>query len=86
LDLPPTALTNGFGTGRGDSRVYTTTISESHVFSPNFLNELLVAVNRNPNGQGTLADFTDWSQKLGLPNPFGVQGWPPRSPPAPSRK
>ena len=31
---------------------------------------MLVAVNRNPNGQGTLADFTDWSQKLGLPNPF----------------
>jgi len=73
---PADGLTNGFGTGRGDSRVYTATISETHVFSPNFLNEMLVAVNRNPNGQGTLADFTDWSQKLGLPNPFGVQGWP----------
>ncbi len=73
---PADGLTNGFGTGRGDSRVYTAAISETHVFSPNFLNELLVAVNRNPNGQGTLADFTDWPQKLGLPNPFGVLGWP----------
>ena len=34
------------------------------------------ASNRNPNGQGTLADFTNWSQNLGLPNPFGVTGWP----------
>jgi hypothetical protein len=73
---PADGLTNGFGTGRSDSRVYSATINHTHVFSPNFLNELLLAVNRNPNGQGTLADFTNWSQQLGLPNPFGVTGWP----------
>ncbi|MBV6430471.1 MAG: hypothetical protein IANPNBLG_00584 [Bryobacteraceae bacterium] len=73
---PADGLTNGFGTGRGDSRVYNISLTENHIFSPNFLNELLLAVNRNPNGQGTLADLTDWSGKLGLPNPFGVQGWP----------
>ena len=73
---PADGLTNGFGTGRSDSRVYTATINEVHSFSPSFLNELLLAVNRNPNGQGTLADFTDWAQTLGLPNPFGVSGWP----------
>ena len=73
---PADGLTNGFGTGRGDSRVYNFSLTENHTFSPTFLNELLIAVNRNPNGQGTLADGTDWAAKLGLPNPFGVQGWP----------
>jgi len=37
---------------------------------------LLVGVNRNSNGSGTLADFTDYPTQLGLPNPFGVTGWP----------
>lgn len=73
---PAEGLTNGFGTGAGDAKVYNIAVTETHVFSPNFLNELLLAVNRNPNHQGTLADFTNWSQQLGLPNPFGVTGWP----------
>jgi len=73
---PADGLIDGFGTGRGDSRVYNISLTENHTFSPTFLNELLLAVNRNPNGQGTLADGTDWAAKLGLPNPFGVQGWP----------
>jgi hypothetical protein len=51
-------------------------IVETHTFAPNFLNELLLAATRNPNGQGTLADFTAWAQRLGLPNPFGLNGWP----------
>lgn len=73
---PAETLTNGFGTGLNDTLVYSGTLTETHVFTPNFLNEALIAVNRNPNHQGTLADFTNWSQKLGLPNPFGVPGWP----------
>jgi hypothetical protein len=73
---PAAGLTNGFGSSRSDSRVYNASITETHMFSPTFIGELLVAVNRNPNGQGTLADFTDWAGQLGLPNPFGVQGWP----------
>jgi hypothetical protein len=44
--------------------------------SPNWLNELLVGVLRDPNHYGTLADFTDWAAQLGTPNPFGVTGWP----------
>ncbi|MDQ6664050.1 MAG: hypothetical protein M3Z23_06625, partial [Acidobacteriota bacterium] len=73
---PVDGLSNGFGTGLNDSLVYTGTLTETHVFTPTLLNEFLVAVNRNPNHQGTLADFTNWSQKLGLPNPFGSNGWP----------
>ena len=73
---PVETLTDGFGTGLNATTVFTGTITETHVFAPNFLNEFLIAANRNPNHQGTLADSTNWSQKLGLPNPFGVTGWP----------
>lgn len=73
---PAEGLTNGFGTGLSDTIVYSTSITETHVFTPTLLNEILIAANRNPNHQGTLADFTNWSQKLGLPNPFGSNGWP----------
>ncbi len=73
---PVETLTDGFGTGLNATTVNTGTITETHIFTPSFLNELLIAVNRNPNHQGTLADFTNWGQRLGLPNPFGVTGWP----------
>src|SRR5206468_3988701 len=46
---PADGLSNAGGTSRSDSRVYNTTITETHIFSPNFLNELTLAVNRNPN-------------------------------------
>lgn len=73
---PAEGLANGFGSGLNDTYVYSGTLNETHLFTPNFFNEALIAVNRNPNHQGTLADFTNWSQQLGLPNPFGVTGWP----------
>ncbi len=73
---PADGLSNAGGTGLTATTVYTGTITETHVFRPNFLSEALIAVNRNPNHQGTLADFTNWGAKLGLPNPFGVNGWP----------
>nr|MDQ2900053.1 carboxypeptidase-like regulatory domain-containing protein [Acidobacteriota bacterium] len=73
---PLDGLANAYGTGLNDALVYTGTLSETHVFTPTLLNEFLFAVNRNPNHQGTLADFTNWPQKLGLPNPFGSNGWP----------
>jgi Carboxypeptidase regulatory-like domain/TonB dependent receptor len=73
---PADGLTNGFGSGLNDTTVYSGTLTETHIFTPNVFSELLIAVNRNPNHQGTLADFTNWSQKLGLPNPFGTTGWP----------
>jgi hypothetical protein len=73
---PSETLTNGYGTARQDNRVYSAALSETHTFSPVLMNEFLAVVNRNPNGQGTLADFTPWAEQLGLPNPFGVTGWP----------
>jgi hypothetical protein len=73
---PDPSLRDGFGTGRSDSFVYTASLTHTHIFTPNLFSEVLVAVQRSPHGNGTLADFTDWAGKLGLPNPFGVTGWP----------
>lgn len=73
---PPQELTNAGGTGFRRSVVYNTVVNETHSFTPNVLIESLFGLNRNPNHQGTLADFTDWPTQLGLPNPFNVLGWP----------
>jgi hypothetical protein len=73
---PAETLTDGFGTGRNEPKIYNTSIRETHIFTPNFLNELLVAGHRSNNSGGTLADNTNWADKLGLPNPFGVTGFP----------
>src|SRR5271157_3417672 len=51
-------------------------VNYNRSISANWLNELLVGVLRDPNHYGTLADFTNWPAKLGVPNPFGVTGWP----------
>ena len=51
-------------------------VREVHVFRPTLLNEIPASVNRSPNHQGGLSDGTDWADKLGLPNPFGANGWP----------
>ena len=66
----------GLGTGRSDFEYNNVSLGYTRNFSPTFLNELLIGVNRNNNSSGTLADFTDWPAQLGLPNPFGVTGWP----------
>lgn len=73
---PPLDLADGYGSGRQDSRIYTTSLRHVHIFSPRLLNELVLAGHRSPHGSGTLADFTNWPEKLGLPNPFGATGWP----------
>jgi hypothetical protein len=49
---------------------YTRTISNS------MLNQLILGALRSPTAYGTLGDNTDWDARLGLPNPFGVTGWP----------
>ncbi len=72
----PTDVPNGFGSGRGNVPVYTTAITHTHIFNPNFFSELLLSNNRSANSSGTLADFTNWADLLGFPNPFGVTGWP----------
>jgi hypothetical protein len=73
---PIEGLANGYGSGLSDTKVYSISVSHTHLFSPNLFNELLLLGYRNPNHQGTLADDTPWAQNLGLPNPFGVTGWP----------
>ena len=73
---PIDGLSNGFGTGGTQSKVYSASITHVHTFTPTLLSELLLTANRNPNHQGTLADQTGWATQLGLPNPFGSTGWP----------
>src|SRR2546430_7392143 len=41
-----------------------------------FLNEFQASAHRSTNSGGTLGDNVNWADKLGLPNPFGVTGWP----------
>lgn len=73
---PRAGLTNGFGTGRGDVPIHSFSLRHTHIFSPALFNDLLVLSHRTANSSGTLADFTNWAGELGLPNPFGVTGWP----------
>ena len=73
---PTDDIPNGFGTGRSEPRVFSMALTHTRVFSPTFFSELLLASHRSRHGSGTLADSTDWGAQLGLPNPFGVSGWP----------
>ncbi len=73
---PKPGSTDAGGTGRSDVTLYSNFVRWNRVFRPTLLNELQVSSHRTPKSSGTLADFTDWPQKLGLPNPFGARGWP----------
>ena len=68
------------GSGMGSSaRNYLNTnvaVNYNRTISPNWLNELLIGVLRDPNHIGTLSDFLPWDSKLDTPNPFNVTGWP----------
>jgi len=72
----PATAADGAGTSRTDTTIHDVAANYNRLISNSFLNELLVGVHRSFHDQGTLADFTDWAGKLGLPNPFGVNGWP----------
>ncbi|MBL8290215.1 MAG: TonB-dependent receptor, partial [Bryobacterales bacterium] len=73
---PRADSTDGFGSGRGQTPIYSVSIRETHIFSPTLFHDLMLATHRTANSNGTLADNTNWAQRLGLPNPFGVNGWP----------
>lgn len=73
---PREDITDGYGTSRNDANVYNTSLRYTRTFTPAFIGEVLAAVHRAPKSSGTLADNTDWANKLGLPNPFGAGGWP----------
>jgi hypothetical protein len=51
-------------------------LSEVHNFSPTLFNEFLGSLNRETWWMGTGAPGVKYSDQLGLPNPFNVQGWP----------
>ena len=74
--FPPPGCTNCGGTGETDAKVYSTYARWTHMFTPTVLNEFQASAHRSPTHYGTLGDSTNWANKLGLPNPFGVNGWP----------
>jgi hypothetical protein len=51
-------------------------LSEVHNFSATFFNEFLGSLNRETWWMGTGAPGVKYSDEMGLPNPFNVQGWP----------
>jgi len=72
----PINPTSGMGSSADNFYNTNVAVNYNRTISPNWLNELLIGVLRDPNHYGTLADFTDWNAKLDTPNPFGVTGWP----------
>ncbi len=74
--FPPPGCTNCGGTARQDYGVFSEFLRWNHVFSPTLLNEAQISSHRSTANYGTLGDSTKWADKLGLPNPFGVTGWP----------
>ena len=73
---PPLGLADAYGSSRQNTRLYSATVQETHIFTPTLLNELTLGLQRSTNSGGTLADNKNWSNELGLPNPFGALGWP----------
>ena len=67
---------NGMGTSVRNYQTTNVAVNYNRTISPNWLNELLVGVLREPNHSGTVGDFINWDSKLDTPNPFGVPGWP----------
>ncbi|MDZ7640240.1 MAG: TonB-dependent receptor [Bryobacterales bacterium] len=73
---PPVGLADAYGSRRQNTRLYSVSLQETHIFTPTLLNEFTAGLQRTTNSQGTLADNKNWSNELGLPNPFGALGWP----------
>lgn len=73
---PKPGTTDSGGSSLNYAKVYSTLARWNHVFSPTLLNELQASNHRAPKSSGTLGNDVAWANKLGLPNPFGVTGWP----------
>jgi hypothetical protein len=73
---PKIGSTDAGGTGRQDANVHSIFARWNHVVNPRLINEFQASAHRSSNSSGTLADSTNWANNLGLPNPFGVTGWP----------
>jgi outer membrane receptor protein involved in Fe transport len=74
--FPKPGCNNCGGSSLQHPLVYSTIARWNHVFSPTFLNEFQASNHRSPKDSGTLGNNVAWADKLGLPNPFGVTGWP----------
>src|SRR6266446_994689 len=74
--FPVPGCTDCGGSGRSVTAVKSAFARWNHVFTPTFLNEFQASAHRSTNSGGTLGDNVNWADKLGLPNPFGVTGWP----------
>jgi hypothetical protein len=74
--VPPPSCTDCGGSARSDYAVYSTFARWNHVFTPTLLNEVQLSGHRSTADYGALSDHVNWADKLGLPNPFGVTGWP----------
>jgi hypothetical protein len=64
------------GSSRQSSSVTNVNADYTRTLSNTMLNQLILGVLRTPTSSGTLGDNTNWADQLGLPNPFGVTGWP----------
>jgi len=64
------------GSRRENSTVTNVNADYTRTISNSMLNQLILGALRTPTSYGTLGDNTNWDSKLGLPNPFGVTGWP----------
>lgn len=72
----PATPSSGVGTSRSDTKITDVSVNYNRLISNSILNEVLVGVHRSFHDQGTTADFTDWANRLTLPNPFSAKGWP----------
>jgi carboxypeptidase family protein/TonB-dependent receptor-like protein len=73
---PAPGCTNCGGSTLSHPLLYSSMARWNHVFSPTLLNEFQASNNRSAKDSGTLGNNVNWADKLGLPNPFGVTGWP----------
>ena len=72
----PSTPQDAYGSSRSDATVNNVSATWTNTMTSRLLSQLMVGVHRSYKSSGTLADFTDWPTKLGLPNPLGAQGWP----------
>jgi hypothetical protein len=69
-------LNNVAGTVRRVAPNKSLAVSWVRTFSPTFFNEVLASVSREVWWKGTGEPGVKYSDELGLPNPFNVEGWP----------
>ncbi len=72
----PQAPDLSYNTQRTLNKIYSGSMTCTHIFSPNKLNELVMAGQRSNSQRGGGRDDVDWDQALGVANPLGISGWP----------